>query len=183
MITLEDDSLTFSFPEIAEQVGALVDGHVKSTLRTLALPSSRGDLDDAMDRYLSGSRLQSATTLSGRQITPAAIRKLAESFTSSDLEGVIREAILANAELSERTPELTISFQRTMRIPDDGREYPLPAGFGSFPLRSVDDHQATVPETWSKRGGTMMPMYQSEALWIDFFIVLPVRGEGRRGQD
>ena len=63
---------------------------------------------------------------------------------------------------------LTIGFQRTLRIPDDGTIYPLPAGLGSFPLRSVDDYADTAPETWTKRGGIVMPMYQSEALWIRF---------------
>jgi hypothetical protein len=36
--------------------------------------------------------------------------------------------------------QLTIDFQRTLRLPDDGREYPLPAGLGPFPLRHVDDY-------------------------------------------
>ena len=33
----------------------------------------------------------------------------------------------------------TIDFQRTLRIPDDNRSYPLPAGLGRFPLFHVDD--------------------------------------------
>jgi hypothetical protein len=63
---------------------------------------------------------------------------------------------------------LKIEFQRTPRIPDDGKIYPLPAGFGRFPLRHVDDHKETVPESWIERGGVLMPMYQSEAVWIRF---------------
>ena len=46
---------------------------------------------------------------------------------------------------------LKIEFQRTLRIPDDGKIYPLPAGFGRFPLRHVDDHKETVPESWIER--------------------------------
>jgi len=53
-------------------------------------------------------------------------------------------------------------------LPDDGKIYPLPAGLDRFPLRSVDDFADTVSETWMKQGGVMMPMYQSEALWIGF---------------
>jgi len=34
---------------------------------------------------------------------------------------------------------LEISFQRTLRIPDTDRAYPLPPGLGSFPLEHVDD--------------------------------------------
>ncbi len=62
----------------------------------------------------------------------------------------------------------SIEFQRTLRIPDDGSDYPLPAGLGRFPLRHVDDHASSVPPQWLQRGGVMMPMYQSEALWINF---------------
>lgn len=64
--------------------------------------------------------------------------------------------------------ELRIDFQRTLRIPDDGEEYPLPPGFGSFPLRHVDDFAATVPDDWMRHGGVTLPMYQSEALWVNF---------------
>ena len=63
---------------------------------------------------------------------------------------------------------LRISFHRTLRIPDDGSAYPLPPGLGSFPLRHVDDFASTVPASWAQRGGVMMPMYQSEALWMSF---------------
>ncbi len=63
---------------------------------------------------------------------------------------------------------LTIQFQRTLRIPDDDKTYPLPPGLGAFPLRHVDDHAANVPPTWLQHGGVMFPMYQSEAMWLDF---------------
>jgi len=61
--------------------------------------------------------------------------------------------------------ELFIDFQRTLRIPDDGKTYPLPPGLGSFPLRHIDDYQ--VPANWLERGGVMLPMYQSESLWVN----------------
>jgi len=63
---------------------------------------------------------------------------------------------------------LEINFQRTLRIPDDGSDYPLPPGLGLFPLKHVDDHADCVPESWRTHGGVMLPMYQSEALWLDF---------------
>jgi hypothetical protein len=63
---------------------------------------------------------------------------------------------------------LTVDFQRTLRIPDDGRDYPLPPGLGSFPLRHVDDHAERVPAKWLNRGGVLLPMWQSEALWLNF---------------
>src|SRR5262245_14290498 len=63
---------------------------------------------------------------------------------------------------------LTIDFQRTLRIPDDGRTYPLPPGLGSVPLRHVDDHARRVPPSWLEHGGVMLPMYQAEAMWLYF---------------
>jgi hypothetical protein len=61
-----------------------------------------------------------------------------------------------------------IEFQRTLRIPDDGKDYPLPPGLGAFPLRHADDFASRVPAAWIERGGVMFPMYQSEALWLNF---------------
>lgn len=63
---------------------------------------------------------------------------------------------------------LTIDFQRTLRIPDDDKTYPLPPGLGRFPLRHVDDFSDKVPENWMEHGGVMLPMYQAEALWLCF---------------
>ncbi len=63
---------------------------------------------------------------------------------------------------------LDVDFLRTLRIPDDGKTYPLPPGLSRFPVRHVDDHAAGVPEQWLRRGGVMLPMYQSEALWVRF---------------
>lgn len=63
---------------------------------------------------------------------------------------------------------LDVTFQRTLRIPDDDKNYPLPPGLGAFPLRHVDDCGERVPADWSRHGGVLLPMYQSEALWIGF---------------
>lgn len=51
--------------------------------------------------------------------------------------------------------ELTVSFHRTVRVPDDGRKYPLPPSLGRFPLHIAED-------------GLVLPVWQSEACWIKF---------------
>ena len=38
----------------------------------------------------------------------------------------------------------------------------------SFPLNLVDDYGDSVPATWGAHGGVFLPMYQAEALWLDF---------------
>ena len=69
-----------------------------------------------------------------------------------------------------RVGKLSITFQRTLRLPDDGRKYPLPPGLGCFPLRSVDDYRDRVPADWREHGGVFLPMYQREAMWISFGV-------------
>lgn len=66
-----------------------------------------------------------------------------------------------------------VDFQRTLRIPDDGEDYPLPPGLGRFPLRHVDDFAERVPRRWLQHGGVMLPMYQSEAMWLSFTTDYP----------
>jgi hypothetical protein len=34
----------------------------------------------------------------------------------------------------------TVSFQRTLRVPDNDRIYPLPAGLGRFQLAHIDNY-------------------------------------------
>ncbi|MFE8032846.1 hypothetical protein [Thiohalocapsa marina] len=60
-----------------------------------------------------------------------------------------------------------VTFERTLRIPDDNGEYPLPPSLGRFPMRLVDEYADQVPDDWQAHGGVLLPMYQSEALWID----------------
>ncbi len=61
-----------------------------------------------------------------------------------------------------------VDLQRTLRIPDDEKNYPLPPGLGRFPVRHVDDFAENLPKPWVEHGGVMLPMYQSEALWLNF---------------
>ena len=62
----------------------------------------------------------------------------------------------------------SIEFQRTLRIPDDDKDYPLPPGLGYFPLRHLDDYAPRLPDEWLRRGGVIAPMHQAEAMWINF---------------
>ena len=81
---------------------------------------------------------------------------------------------LESNRLSFRFPEVhdearcSIEFERTLRIPDDGKDYFLPPGLGSFPLRHLEDYAGRLPEDWLQRGGVLAPMHQAEALWIRF---------------
>ncbi|WP_373500591.1 hypothetical protein [Desulfococcus sp.] len=73
-------------------------------------------------------------------------------------------------------PHFGVSFQRTLRLPDDGRTYPLPPGLGAFPIYDA----SLFPGIFSESTGAglaaapparktfFIPMYQREALWIGF---------------
>jgi hypothetical protein len=64
--------------------------------------------------------------------------------------------------------DLQITFQRTLRLPEDGKTHALPPGLGSFPIKKVDDYKNKVPKSWRKHGGVFLPMYQREAMWLSF---------------
>lgn len=63
----------------------------------------------------------------------------------------------------------SVSFQRTLRIPDDGNMYPLPPGLGPLPIQDVTKYAGRVPASWLGRDVHLfIPMYQREALWLGF---------------
>jgi len=73
--------------------------------------------------------------------------------------------------------ETHVSFQQTLRIPDDGRTHGLPPGLGKFPLEPTSKFAAALPHEWL--GGSpsaeadatlhvMMPMRNAEAMWMSF---------------
>ncbi len=78
------------------------------------------------------------------------------------------DALVLDASGVHPKARCQIDFQRTLRIPDDNQEYPLPPGLGSFPLHHVDDYQDEFSESWKKHGGIFFPMWQAEALWLNF---------------
>jgi len=61
-----------------------------------------------------------------------------------------------------------IDFLRTLRLPDDGETHYLPPGLGKFPLRHIEDFDLGSNNHLKKRGGVIMPMFQADALWLNF---------------
>ena len=49
-----------------------------------------------------------------------------------------------------------VTLHRTLRIPDDGGEYPLPPSLGAMEIHSIADDESVVP------------MRRAEALWLSF---------------
>lgn len=59
-----------------------------------------------------------------------------------------------------------LSFRRTLRIPDDGRAYPLPPTLGRFPVFRTIDLSGSLPAHWRSENDFILPIRQREALWI-----------------
>lgn len=83
--------------------------------------------------------------------------------------GLDRDTLIFEFPEIHRDAVLHVQFQRTLRVPDDGRRHRLPPGLGRFPVRAVDDLAAArLPAGWQARGGVAMPMWQAEACWLGF---------------
>ena len=56
---------------------------------------------------------------------------------------------------------LTVSFHRTLRLPEDSSTYPLPPGLGLLPVTMQS-------ETGVDKPNFLVPLYRREALWLGF---------------
>jgi hypothetical protein len=63
---------------------------------------------------------------------------------------------------------ISLAFHRTLRVPEDDRDYPLPPGLGRLPVHRVEDHERRLPRGWRKHDAVFVPLYQREALWLGF---------------
>ena len=56
--------------------------------------------------------------------------------------------------------EISISFMRTIRIPEDQRDYPLPPGSDTFPFFDIQNFSSSLPPEIVAQGGIFLPMYR-----------------------
>jgi hypothetical protein len=59
---------------------------------------------------------------------------------------------------------LTISFQRTIRVPETQEPNNLPPGLGSFPLYNVAEFAHVLPQDMVEKGGLFFAMYRKSNL-------------------
>jgi hypothetical protein len=57
--------------------------------------------------------------------------------------------------------KIGVVFNRTFRIPNDGKTYPLPYEFGRLPINQID-----ISKKQTKHKSIILPMWQSEAMRI-----------------
>lgn len=65
--------------------------------------------------------------------------------------------------------DLVISFMRTVRIPEDKKDYDLPPGLGTFPLFDVASFSERLPLNMVAQGGLFLPMYRRSLVLCPFF--------------
>ncbi|KAK6078582.1 integral membrane protein [Seiridium cupressi] len=68
---------------------------------------------------------------------------------------------------------LTLTLVRTIRVPDNQDTNLVPPGLGHFPLFKVQDYADKMPSEMAAKGGLFFPMYQREALEINFSALRP----------
>ena len=70
--------------------------------------------------------------------------------------------------------DMTISFMRTIRMPENEKDYPLPPGLGKFPLFDIQSFRSRLPSEIVSQGGLFLPMYREFVL--DFIALSIPRG-------
>lgn len=80
------------------------------------------------------------------------------------------ETTISNGTVTftEGVDQFTVTLHRTLRLPEDGKTHNLPPSMGHFPVKRVDDYADKVPPEWLKHGGVFIPMWQREAMWLQF---------------
>lgn len=158
MIEIQGNSLHFSFPGIISEMESLVETYHTNVLPVFLAEERRRVLVDL---------LRKKGALNSSEDYKKTVARWLCQLSHDDISQEVKKHALRIAK-ANMPGSTTINFQRTLRIPDDGKTYDLPPGLGEFPLRHVDDYADRVPKTWLERGGVMMPMYQAEALWLYF---------------
>ena len=76
-----------------------------------------------------------------------------QDSSSNTLANVIR------VRTGDKT-DMLVSFVRTLRIPEDEREYNLPPGFDNFPLFPINRFSPNLPPEIIAQGGVFLLMYR-----------------------
>lgn len=82
--------------------------------------------------------------------------KLQRHFTNSDSCSLPSHTILLG---QRNVQEAQISLLKTLRIPEDGREYELPPRLGFLPIYDGGALRAVLPVSMVAQGGLIVPMH------------------------
>jgi len=112
MITLKNDSLSFNFPEIHEELRRRIEQHVNSTLPAI-IAADRAHAVQALQSYW---RFRDATSETRREAESRVM-----DATPEEIATVLRRKCMSAIDRRRSSVgTLELEFQRTLRIPDDG---------------------------------------------------------------
>lgn len=75
---------------------------------------------------------------------------------------------LLTPDEGSESAKFSVRFHKTLRIPDDNKDYGLPPSLGQFKMEEVEAYKDRLPEDVVKKGGVFFPMWLAEAMWVSF---------------
>lgn len=163
MIICERDQLTIKHEEGSSRIKEVLSERAARYIEDWLPRLLTQNPNHALEKLL----LKEFARLSPTQQAEA--RKAVAAATPERIEARFRKLVDEEvAGHSALTPTAQLSFQRTLRIPDDGKTYPLPPGLGRFPVSKLEPYADKLPQAWSALGGVLIPVYQAEAMWLQF---------------
>lgn len=81
-------------------------------------------------------------------------------YCTEELASNLGTGQVTSDELCIDNGKLSINFQRTIRVPDDGQTHRLPPGLGKFPIYNVANYARNLPLDTVQKGGVFIPMYR-----------------------
>ncbi|MBV9878064.1 MAG: hypothetical protein JO025_25265 [Verrucomicrobia bacterium] len=169
MIYIVDNQLHFNFTSIADRVELLVKQKIQATLEHLVSEDRLASVDQLFKTH---HAYRNASTVTRQRAASKVLALSPEAIRDAIINCIYPYSYVGRG--GKMNVGGGISFMRTLRIPDDGKTYPLPPGLGRFSLRRVDDYCRRVPQQWLSQGGVMLPIYQAEALWLNFAGDYPI---------
>lgn len=79
-----------------------------------------------------------------------------------------RSMIISHGRLESAA---SLTFERTLRVPDNQDVNSLPPSLGQFPLYSVAEYKHRMPEDMASKGGVFLPMYQREGQYLMKYLL------------
>lgn len=166
MITLDQDTLSFAFPEISEQLRGLVDQHVETVFSSYVLPANRDELVDELGSMREFWKLPSESQKN--------LLAKTQSLTHTKIEKFLRKVAAVAAGFNNASPpRLTVKFEQRPSPPNDTKLYVLSAEMVDVPLYPAANFSDKLPASRLAETDSLALMNVSEPFSIRFTANYP----------